>query len=280
MPRRIQSPGGPATQSDRHAFEIDGLRIAYDRVGEGPPLVLLHGFFGDGRVWRSQLDDLSDEFEVIAWDTPGCGRSSDPPEAFRMPDYAKCLSAFIEALQLERPHVLGLSFGSTLALELYRQKPELCMSLVLASAYAGWSGSLPAEVVEQRLRKTIPDLDLPPAEVVNIYNVPGLLTEFAPAPLVDENAAIMSDFHPAGMKAMTHALAEADLRDVLPHIEVPTLLLYGDRDVRSPLSVGEDLHSEIPGSRLVVISGVGHLSNVEAADRFNAEVRGFLRSVQ
>src|SRR6266852_466474 len=260
-------------------IEVEGIRIAYRRTGDGPPLVLLHGFFADSRVWRRQIGDLSDEFDLIAWDTPGCGRSSDLPNTFRMPDYARCLSAFIEALQLERPHVLGLSFGSTLALELYRQQPQVCRALVLASAYAGWSGSLSAEVVEQRLQKTILDLDLPPAAVVNVYNVPGLLTESASQALVDENAAIMSDFHPAGMKAMTHALAEADLRAMLPLIDVPTLLLYGDKDVRSPLKVGQDLHSQIPGSRLVVLPGVGHLSNVEAPDRFNAEVRKFLRSV-
>lgn len=260
--------------------EIDGLRIAYQRIGGGPPLVLLHGFFGDSRVWRRQLDDLSNGFEVIAWDTPGCGRSSDPPETFRMPDYARCLFAFIEAIRLERPHVLGLSFGSTLALELYRQQPGACKTLVLASAYAGWSGSLPREVVQQRLAKTIPDLDLSPNEVVNIYNIPGLLTESAPQAVVDENAAIMRDFHPAGMKAMTHALAEADLRDMLARMDVPTLLLYGDRDVRSPVSVGQALHDQIPGSRLVVIPGAGHLSNVEEPERFNAEVRAFLRSVQ
>jgi pimeloyl-ACP methyl ester carboxylesterase len=266
--------------STEHALEVDGLRIAYKRAGEGPPLILLHGFFGDSRVWRRQLEDLSNEFDVVAWDTPGCGRSSDPPDSVRIPEYAGCLSAFVDALGLERPHVLGLSFGSTLALELYRQRPTLCKTLVLASAYAGWSGSLPTDVVEQRLRKTITDLDLPAAQVVSIYNVPGLLSESAPQTLVDENAAIMSGFHRRGMKAMTRALAEADLRSMLADIKVPTLLLYGDKDVRSPVSLGQDLHSRIPGSQLVVIPAIGHLSNLEAADRFNDEVRKFLRSAQ
>ncbi len=78
---------------------------------------------------------------------------------------------------------------------------------------------------------------------------------------------------------MTRACGEADLRDVLPRIEVPTLLLYGEKDVRSPLNVGEDLHAKIPGSTLVVIPRVGHLNNVEAAERFNSEVRSFLTLV-
>jgi pimeloyl-ACP methyl ester carboxylesterase len=88
----------------------------------------------------------------------------------------------------------------------------------------------------------------------------------------------MSEFHPGGVRPMLHALAEADLRDVLPTIEVPTLLLYGEEDQRSPLSVAEEMHSKIPGSTLVVIPEVGHQSNIEAADRFNAEVRRFLIS--
>jgi len=90
----------------------------------------------------------------------------------------------------------------------------------------------------------------------------------------------MSEFHPVGYRAMAHALAEADLRDVLPRIDVPTLLLYGDADRRSPLNVAKDLHSRIPASTLAVIPGAGHLSNLEAPERFNAEVRGFLRLVQ
>src|SRR5207302_399838 len=145
--------------------DVDGLRIAYRRTGAGPPLIMLHGFFGDSRVWRPQLAELSHDHEVVTWDTPGCGGSLDPPEMSRMSDYASWLGSFIVALGLERPHVLGLSFGSTLALQLYRQNPRLPTSLVLASAYAGWSGSLPADVVEQRLRETIVDLDRPADQV-------------------------------------------------------------------------------------------------------------------
>jgi pimeloyl-ACP methyl ester carboxylesterase len=258
--------------------EVGGLRLAYQRAGAGPPLVLLHGFFGDKRVWRWQLDQLCDEFTAVAWDGPGCGDSMDPPEAFRMAEYADCLAGFIEALGLGRPHVLGLSFGGALALELYRRHPAVPRSLLLASAYAGWAGSLPAGVVEQRVQQTIPDLDLPRDQVVARY-IPGLLTRSAPPELFHEVAAIMSDFHPSGMRTMTRSLAEADLRDVLPRIDVPTLLLYGDKDVRSPLNVAEALHAKIPSSRLVVLPGVGHLCNVEAAEEFNAEVRSFLRSV-
>ncbi|MCL7412208.1 MAG: alpha/beta hydrolase [ANME-2 cluster archaeon] len=115
--------------------------------------MLLHGALSDSREWHRQLDELSDDFTVVVWDAPGCGRSDDLPETFRLPDYADCLAAFIEEIVLVRPHVLGLSFGGGLALELYRRYPAIPRSLILASAYAGWAGSLPPEVVEERLQQ-------------------------------------------------------------------------------------------------------------------------------
>ena len=258
-------------------IEVGGLNIAYERVGHGSPLLLLHGFFGDSRVWRPQLEELSEDFTVVAWDAPGCGRSADPPGGYRMPDFADCLAAFIDTLGLARPHVLGLSFGGALALELYRRHSRIPRTLILASAYAGWSGSLPSDVVEQRLQNGLSDLEMLPAQVVARW-ISGFLTESAPPTMVDELAGTIADFHPAGMRVIMQALADADLRDVLPRIDVPTLLIYGDRDVRSPLTVARDLHDQMPTSRLVVIPGVGHLSNVEAPDRFNAEIRRFLKA--
>jgi pimeloyl-ACP methyl ester carboxylesterase len=78
---------------------------------------------------------------------------------------------------------------------------------------------------------------------------------------------------------MAHSMAEADLRDVLPRIQVPTLLLYGELDQRSPLQVATELQARIPSAKLVVIPGVGHISNAEAPEAFNACVREMLRSL-
>jgi pimeloyl-ACP methyl ester carboxylesterase len=260
--------------------EVAGLRIAFRRAGMGPPLVLLHGGPLDSREWRRQLDGLADDFTVVAWDMPGCGRSDDPPEHFRTRDYADCLAAFIDVLGLEQPHILGLSFGSGLALELYRWHPGIPRTLILASAYAGWAGSLPPEVAEQRKQGMMRRIELSPEEFAGEF-LPSLLTDSAPAELVDEVRAILSEFHPAGQRALLRAgFAEHDLRDVLPGIHVPTLLLYGDSDVRSPMKVAEEMHANIPGSKLVVMPGVGHMGDMEAPERFNAEVRSFLKSLQ
>lgn len=257
--------------------DVGGHRIAYERKGDGPPLVLLHGWPMDGREWRRQLEGLSDEFTVVAWDAPGAGRSTDPPETFRLPDWADCLAAFIEALGLERCHVGGTSWGGGLALELYRRHQEVVRTLILASAYAGWAGSLPAEVVEQRLQLMLRNSKLPPDQWA-----PALVGTFfskdPSAEIVREASSIVSDLHPGATRVAMQAFAEADLRNVLPRIDVPTLLLCGEDDVRAPRPVWEALHSGIRGSKLVLIPGAGHVIDIEAAEPFNAEVRAFLRA--
>ena len=255
--------------------QIAGGRIAYATAGDGPPLVLLHGAWSDSRAWRWQLDDLGGSFAVAAWDAPGCGRSSDPPPDWRMPEYADRLAAWLEGVGIERPHVLGLSWGGALALELYRRHPQVPASLVLAGAYAGWAGSLPPDVVAERLERGLRELGRPAEEWVAGY-IPGLLTSAAPAALAGEIEAIMCDLHPAGTRTMLQAVAEADLRDVLPLIRVPTLLLYGELDQRSQLPVADELHRSIPGSQLVVLPRVGHLASAERPEEFNAAVRAFL----
>lgn len=258
--------------------DIGGLSITYQREGGGPPIVFLHGFFGDHRVWRRQLE-LTDAYTFVAWDAPGCGGSSIPPQSFRMADYAGVLAGFIERLDLGRPHLVGNSFGGTLALQLAIAHPELARSVVGIDTYAGWNGSFAPDVVAQRLNASLPDLDLPAEEVATKW-LPGFVTAAAPEAIKQELRGVIVDFNPSGMRAMIHALADADLRDGLNRVDLPTLLIWGEQDVRSPLAVGRDLRARLQDSRLVVLSGTGHLAQVEAADCVNAELRRFFDSVQ
>ncbi len=256
--------------------EVAGLRISYERAGHGPPLVLVHGFVGDARgTWGRQLEALSDDFTVVAWDGPGTGRSADPPGWFRMPEFADCLAGFVAALGLRHTHVGGLSFGGALALELYRRHPGVPRTLILADAYAGWAGSLSPEAVADRLRFCLDVADLPPDNFVESM-LPSMFSSCAAAERVAAFAATVRDVHPVGFRAMALASAEADLRPVLGLVSVPTLVLCGDRDTRAPLPVAEALHAAIPGSQLVVLEDVGHVSSVEAPERFNAAIREFL----
>lgn len=263
------------------AVRVGDLKISYSQAGMGPTLVLLHGGMEDSRSWSRQISDLSIDHTVFAWDAPGCGQSSDVPETWRMPNFADALANWLAAVGVERPHVLGLSWGSSIALEFYHRHPHVPASLILASAYAGWAGSLPPDEVSARHSGIIAAANATREALLQAW--PGVLSGAAPKQLVEEILDIAVDntglSHPGGYRAMAHSMAEADLRHVLPEISVPTLLVYGELDERSPLSVAENLRRNIPGAELEVIPGVGHLPNAEAPDAFNAHVRGFIRSI-
>jgi pimeloyl-ACP methyl ester carboxylesterase len=262
------------TAAQLHSVEVDGQTIAYRQAGEGPALVLLHGFLSDSRCWRQQLSRLSDQFRVIAWDAPGAGSSSDPADTFTTASFAHCLARFLDAVGIERAHLLGLSWGGILAQEFYRLYAERCRSLVLADTYAGWRGSLPETVWRSRLATCLEDAGGPPEGLIAKF-LPGVFADVAPQHLRDEYSAIVSEFHPAGFRLMALSCAEVDTTHLLPGIGVPTLLIWGDDDRRSPLSVAEQFHAAIPGAELAVIPNAGHVSNMERPDVFNSHVRRF-----
>ena len=133
---------------------VNGLSITYRRAGNGPALILLHGFTQDSRVWRPQVESLSQTFTVIAWDAPGTGQSSDPPEGFGISDWVNCLAGFLDSTGIKQAHILGLSWGGLLAQEFYHRHPKRVLSLILADTYAGWRGSLPSAMSEERVRGT------------------------------------------------------------------------------------------------------------------------------
>jgi pimeloyl-ACP methyl ester carboxylesterase len=256
--------------------EANGLEIAYERVGEGPPLVFVHGAAEDGRVWRGQLAALADEFTVVAWDEPGAGRSADLPAGFGLADYASCLAALIDGLGLGPAHVAGLSWGGTVAQELYRHHPGLVATLILIDTYAGWKGSLPAEEVRSRVEGARQMLAVP-AEQFD-PTLPGLFAGDPPAAVVPLLEEIAGAVRPESLLAQLLVMAEADQRDLLPRIVVPTLLIWGELDARSPLSVARAFEQAIPDTTLVVIPGCGHVSNLERPDVVNAAMREFCRA--
>jgi pimeloyl-ACP methyl ester carboxylesterase len=259
-------------------IDVGGRKIAYHRAGHGPPLVLLHGGWSDGRAWGPQLTSLADDHDVIAWDAPGCGASDDPPERMTLGDYADAVAGLVGALGIHRSHLAGLSFGGGLAIAVYQRHPHLVRSLVLAGAYAGWKGSLPAEEVDARLRRVRAEAGRPPSEWLDGY-LPGFFSGPPPPGAVELIRTMSHQIRPTGSVPMLTAFAEADLREVLPTVAVPTLLLYGERDARAPLTVAEELHAAIPGAELVVVPGAGHYLNLAAPRAFDAELRRFLRTV-
>jgi pimeloyl-ACP methyl ester carboxylesterase len=168
--------------------------------------------------------------------------------------------------------------GGLLAQELYRLAPERVRSLVLADTYAGWKGSFGDEVARQRLARCERESTLPVDEFVRAWVPVEFFTDAVKGDVIDEMAAIVSDFHPHGFRLMARTLAETDTTGLLPTIDVPTMLVWGDGDHRSPLEVATALNAAIPGAKLHVIANAAHVSNMERPDEFSALVRRFARS--
>ena len=260
--------------------EVGGLRIGYTRAGSGPTVALAHGFVGDGlSTWSRQIDVLSQEFTVVAWDVPGAGASSDPPDSFRIGDYADCFVAFLRALDVRQAHLVGLSFGGILLLSVAERHAQVPRSLSLVSSYAGWRGSFPADQAHERLQRCLRLSELPPEEFAEAM-LPSMFSDEARGADVAAFAASVHDFRPPGFRRLSTACAEADLRHVLSGVDVPTMVVHADRDVRAPRHVADALHAGIAASRLVVLPGAGHVCSVEAPDAVSRALLGFLRSVE
>jgi pimeloyl-ACP methyl ester carboxylesterase len=147
--------------------------------------------------------------------------------------------------------------------------------LIFVDTYAGWKGSLPPEEVRARVAGVQKMLAASPEEFDSTF--PGLFAGDPPAeflPLLEE---IASDVRPETLRTQVSVMADTDQRDLLRHIEVPTLLIWGELDVRSPLSVAHEFQQEIPDTELVLIPGAGHVSNLEKPELFNKAVREFCR---
>jgi pimeloyl-ACP methyl ester carboxylesterase len=246
---------------------LDGAIIHYETAGNGFPLVLLHGIGSNSRSWQHQLSGLSQDFQVIAWDAPGYGRSSDLPPVIKpaMSVYADRLRDLLNSLRLNQVFLLGHSTGGVIAQEFYRTYPDYVRALILADTRC-----VPSKAgLEERLNSI---RTLTPAELA-AERGPKLLSRNATPDVVREVISIMAEVRPAGYEFAAIALAESDTRNVIRSLRVPTLLIWGAEDQITPL-----WDEQPAGSQLEIIPGAGHLCYLEQPERFNAIVKEFLSS--
>ena len=256
--------------------QVNDLDIFYRRAGDGPPLLFVHGGAGDSRVWTPQMEALSDAFTVLAWDEPGAGNSSDVPDGFALSDYADCLAGLITQLDIAPVHLAGLSWGSTVALECYRRHPQLVRTMVIAGGYAGWLGSLGETETQARLAR-LREMMADPGKRFD-PRLPGLFAGDPPPEFVPLLDAMAADVRPRSVQTSLEIMGKTDLNHVLPAVAVPTLLLWGALDARSPLRIAREFEQKIPNALLVVIPGSGHVVNLQAPGAFNEAVRNFCRA--
>ncbi len=258
-----------------------GVAISYRDLGEGPgdPLVLLHAFPLNGRMFEPQMMALSGDRRVVAPDYPGFGRSPRTPAQPDVHYYAQGVSGLLDRLHFDRVVLGGVSMGGYIAFECMRLFPERISALVLANTRPEPD---PLEMREIRNEMSL-SVAREGVEVLVDLQMEHLL---APASLQDEGLvenvrAIILENSPDGAVAALGAMRERpDSRPLLGKIDVPTLVIGGEQDGVSPPEVMGAMAAEIPGASHLTITGSAHLSNLEAPEQFNAALDAFLKELQ
>ena len=255
-----------------------GLPMAYDDVGAGTPVVFLHGFPLDRRMWAEQLEALVGHARGIAPDLRGFGETAPAPP-YSMDQYADDVVALLDALAVERAVVAGLSMGGYVAFALWRRHPDRVRALVLADTRA----AADTDEVRERRRLLAALARERGSRAVADAQIEGLVGKSTRR----ERPEVAQILHrmlaaapvPGIVGALEAMMARPDSTPTLATIAVPTLVVVGDEDALTPAAEARAMQGAIPGSRLAVIAGAGHVSNVERPAEFNRLLRDFLAAV-
>ena len=259
---------------------VRGVDIAYDDRGSGPSVVLLHGYPFSRSMWREQVEELKQTHRVVIPDLRGHGESAVTPAPATMQDMALDVAAILEKLNISRATVAGFSMGGYVALAFYRLFPLRVRSLVLADTRAQ------ADTEEGKQNRAVQ------AEKALKEGMEGIADALLPKLLAPETVAKRPDIvkrvremmvktEPEGAAAALQGMAQRqDQTAFLSRIISPTLIIVGREDSLAPLADAEIMHREIGGSRLVIIEGAGHVSNIERPEEFNRAFVKFLHDVE
>jgi 3-oxoadipate enol-lactonase len=261
-------------------IEFDGNRIEYREEGQGIPLILIHGFPLNQKMWDDQVAALHDHCRVITLDLPGFGLSDPSPGSYSMAQMAADVRGLMATLAIDRAVIVGLSMGGYIALAFYRLYSEAVLAMVLADTRAS------EDTAEARLRRleTASQIELEGVHAIAEYMISvGLsATTVSTRPdVVAKVRAMIEGNSPRVLAAVQRAMADrADSNDLLSSIEGPVLLIAGEEDVLTPSTVAEEMHSRIPHSTLRVIAGAGHFSNLDRREQFNRALIEFVELLQ
>jgi 3-oxoadipate enol-lactonase len=258
---------------------INGIELCYQTAGTGTPIILIHGHPFDHSMWDPQIIAFSKNYRVIAPDLRGYGKSNLPdPANTSFEDYATDVLRLADYLEVDSFHLAGLSMGGQVIMEIYRQAPSRVKSLILADTFA----SLDTPEARQARDESAQRLE---KEGMN-----GYAEEAIYKMLKSDHVASMPEVsaHVLKMMKMMSPVAAATamrarsgridyLNQVLPKINVPTLIIVGRQDEFTPVAKAEEMQQKLQNSRLVIIEDAGHMPNLEHPGEFNKALLGFLK---
>jgi pimeloyl-ACP methyl ester carboxylesterase len=256
-------------------LEVPGARLYYETAGDGPPVVFLHGFSLDARMWDDQWEAFAQRHRVVRYDLRGFGRSAAEPVAYREDDD---LCALLDHLNIARAHVIGLSMGAVYAVDFAIVHPERVHALVpVDGAPSGSAGPMPPGPPQAEALAAAGRED----EALAGWLADPFFTPAHEQPAVAERLReIVSGYGWwAAKNPRLRRRLDPPAAGRLGEITAPTLVVVGERDVPRLRETAEELASGIRDARLLVLPGVGHMANMEAPETFNAAVLEFLARV-
>lgn len=255
--------------------------MAYRDYGEGPkdPLILLHAFPLNSRMWQPQAEAVSEDRRVVTPDYQGFGRSPHTPAQPDVHYYAESVRGLLDRLGLERVVLGGISMGGYVAFECLRLFPERISGLVLANTRSD-PDSEEARETRKEMARRVADEGVEVLVELQMQRLLSRNTLENKAEVVELVKAMILEATPDGVVAALGALRDRpDSTPLLPEIGVPTLVVGGAEDAISMPEVMADMAAKIQGSRHVVLEDAGHLSNLESPEEFNRALQDFLKKV-
>jgi 3-oxoadipate enol-lactonase len=259
---------------------INKVQLAYDDHGVGLPVIFLHAFPLNRRMWEGELTALLGEarYRLVALDWRGFGESEITSEISTMELLADDVAGLMDALGMQNAVLCGLSMGGYAAFAFLRKYPQRVGGLILADTRPG------ADTPEaQANRENVARIaETQGTGAIADLQVPRLLSEYTRQQHPDVEARVrqlIDEATPRGIAAASRGMAQrADSSDLLAGITCPTLVIVGEQDALTPPTVAQDYASRIPGAQYVVIPQAGHLSNLEQPEVFLLAISGFLGS--
>jgi pimeloyl-ACP methyl ester carboxylesterase len=273
--RRARRPVAPLS-----LVTAGGVELWVERQGSGDDVLFISGLADEGACWVDQVAGLRDVYRITTFDNRGVGRSATPDGPFTIADFAADTIALMDALDLERPHVVGSSMGGAIAQELVLDQPGRVRSLVLNGTWCRGDRFL-----HEIFRSWI--WAAQKADSIRDFLVAVNLWCFAPRIWNDGTMdgwldAAAESPHPQSVDAFcrsAEALVGHDTADRLGEVRVPTLVTVGELDLVLPERFSRELAGRIEGARLEVIPGAGHQPFQELPDDYNRLLREFWRAV-
>ena len=264
-------------------MEVNQVGIYYERSGEGPAVVFLHGYTGSGRDWRHQVAALSDHYTAVTVDCRGHGGSEAPAseDEYAIPLFARDVRALLEGLGIETCCLVGHSMGGFQSLQLVLDFPDRLRGLVLVDTSSGDYDSPPGSAdLKAKLHELARNEGLAAAFEYDATHNPARIQRFAQHPAMKEVARQkVLDTSVDGYIYVSRSFGKwAPVTDRLGEIKVPTLIFLGDED-EPFIRPSQTMKNGIAGSKLVVVPGAGHNPHEEAPDLFNEKLLKFLYKI-